>query len=106
VANRTTLIEPLFYWPDSRAPYHERMIQPQHLARLPVVDSNPQASAAVNDLRRGLIELFAELGCAHLQIGKAYPYLQNRQPAAVKLLEDIKRSVDSTRLMNPGALGF
>lgn len=106
VANRTTLIEPLFYWPDRRVPYHERMIEPQHLARLPVLDANPQASAAVHELRTGLIELFAELGCAHLQIGKAYPYLQHRQPAALKLLEDIKRSVDPTRLMNPGALGF
>jgi FAD/FMN-containing dehydrogenase len=106
VANRTTLIEPLFYWPDRRAPYHERMIQPQHLARLPVIESNPAASAAVHQLRSGLIELFAELGCAHLQIGKAYPYLQHRQPAALELLQDIKSSVDPTRLINPGALGF
>jgi len=106
VANRTTLIEPLFYWPDRRAAYHERMIQPQHLAKLPLIDPNPQASDAVRVLRAGLIELFAELGCAHLQIGKTYPYLQHRQPAARRLLESLKQAVDPARLMNPGALGF
>jgi FAD/FMN-containing dehydrogenase len=106
VGKRTTLIEPLFYWPDRRMPYHERMIQPQHLAKLPLFEPNPQASDAVRALRSGLIVLFAELGCAHLQIGKAYPYLERRQPAARQLLESIKRAVDPGRLMNPGALGF
>jgi FAD/FMN-containing dehydrogenase len=106
VSTRITLIEPLFYWPDRRARYHERMIQPQHLAKLPLLDPNPQASAAVDALRTGLIELFAALGCAHLQIGKSYPYLQHRQPAARQLLERIKTAVDPSRLMNPGALGL
>jgi FAD/FMN-containing dehydrogenase len=106
VATRTTLIEPLFYWPDRRAPYHERMIQPQHLAKLPLLEPDPQASAAVHALRLGLIELFAELGAAHLQIGKCYPYLQHRQAPAAQLLQALKHAVDPVRLMNPGALGF
>jgi len=97
VATRTTLIEPLFYWPDRRAAYHERMIQPQHLAKLPLLEPNPQASAAVHALRIGLIELFAGLGCAHLQIGKAYPYLQHRQAPAAQLLKAIKGAVDPAR---------
>jgi FAD/FMN-containing dehydrogenase len=106
VSTRTTLIEPLFYWPDRRMPYHERMIQPQQLARLPDLQPNPAATAAVHSLRTGLTLLFAELGCAHLQIGKTYPYLQNRQPEALNLLENIKNAADPERLMNPGALGF
>ena len=106
VAKRTTLIEPLFYWPDRRTPYHERMIQPQHLAKLPLLEPNPQAYDTVRSLRSGLIDLFAEFGCAHLQIGKTYPYLQHRQPEALQLLQSIKRSVDPGRVMNPGALGF
>jgi FAD/FMN-containing dehydrogenase len=106
VATRTTLIEPLFYWPDRRMPYHERMIQPQHLSRLPRLEPNPQATAAVQSLRTGLVQLFAELGLAHLQIGKAYPYLENRQPPAVNLLQGIKNTLDPRHLMNPGALGF
>jgi len=106
VGTRTTLIEPLFYWPDRRAAFHERMIQPQHLVKLPLLEPNPQASAAVQGLRTGLIELFAALGCAHLQIGKTYPYLQLRQAPAVQLLQAIKNAVDPARAMNPGALGF
>jgi FAD/FMN-containing dehydrogenase len=106
VTTRTTLIEPLFYWPDEPMPYHERMIEPQYLARLPRLEPNPEATAAVHALRADLIQLFAELGLAHLQIGKAYPYLQNRQPAALTLLENIKNSVDPRRLVNPGSLGF
>jgi hypothetical protein len=82
------------------------MIQPAHLAKLPLLEPNPQASAAVHALRLGLIELFATLGCAHLQIGKAYPYLQLRQAPAAQLLQAIKRAVDPARAMNPGALGF
>ena len=106
VSTRATLIEPLFYWPDRRGAYHERMIQPQHLAKLPLLDANPAASAAVQTLRTGLIELFAELGCVHLQIGKSYPYLEHRQATAQHLLESLKNAVDPNRLMNPGALGF
>jgi len=82
------------------------MIEPQHLAKLPLLEPNPQASAAVHELRTGLIELFAEFGCAHLQIGKSYPYLQRRQAPAQQLLQAIKRAVDPARVMNPGALGM
>jgi FAD/FMN-containing dehydrogenase len=106
VTTRTTLIEPLFYWPDDRTPYHERMIQPQYLARLPRHEPRPEATAEVRRLRDGMIALFAELGCAHLQIGKTYHYLDQRQPSALKLLEGLKTCVDPSRLMNPGALGF
>jgi FAD/FMN-containing dehydrogenase len=106
VSTRTTLIEPLFYWPDRRMPYHERMIQPQQLVRLPELEPNPAATAVVHSLRTGLTLLFADLGCAHLQIGKTYRYLQNRQPEALNLLENIKNAADPERLMNPGALGF
>jgi FAD/FMN-containing dehydrogenase len=106
VSTRTTLIEPLFYWPDQRSAYHERMIQPQHLAKLPRLPANAAATQAVEELRAGMIRLFCELGCAHLQIGKAYPFLHTRQPAAARLLERIKQAVDSGRQMNPGALGL
>ena len=106
VATRTTLIEPLFYWPDRRTVYHERMIQPQYLAKLPLLEPNPDASTAVGALRQGLVDLFAQLGCAHLQIGRTYPFLQHRQPAAKRLLQSIKAAVDPARVMNPGALGF
>ncbi len=106
VSLRTTLIEPLFYWPDQRTAYHERMIEPHHLAKLPRFAPDPGATAAVSALREDLIRLFSELGCAHLQIGKACPYLETRQPRAAALLQSLKDAVDPQRLINPGALGL
>jgi FAD/FMN-containing dehydrogenase len=106
VSTRTTLIEPLFYWPDARTPYHERMIEPAHLAKLPVLEPNPAATAAVRVLRDDLVRLFTESGCASLQIGKTYRYLETRQPAAAELLRSIKDAVDPRYLVNPGALGL
>jgi len=106
VSTRTTLIEPLFYWPDSRTPYHERMIEPGYLAKLPKLAPNPQATAAVRILRADLIRLFTDLGCATLQIGKTYRYLETRQPAAASLLRSVKSAVDPHHLMNPGSLGL
>jgi D-lactate dehydrogenase (cytochrome) len=43
---------------------------------------------------------------AHLQIGRAYPYLQNRSPAFVSLLRQLKTELDPLHLINPGALGL
>lgn len=106
VSLRATLIEPLFYWPDARTPYHERQIEPAHLARLPAHAPNPAATAAVVALRRGLIDLFGRLGCAHLQIGKAYPFLDSRRPEYATLLRQVKAALDPGQLMNPGALGL
>ena len=106
VSSRTTLIEPLFYWPDARTTYHERMIEPKYLERLPRLVANPAATAAVRRLRAEMTNLFAELGCAHLQIGKTYPFLRSRQPAAAELLRALKHAVDPSHLINPGALGL
>jgi FAD/FMN-containing dehydrogenase len=106
VSTRTTLIEPLFYWPDARTAYHERMIEPDYLAKLPRIPPNPAATAAVRLLRAELIAVFAEHGCASLQLGKTYRYLETRQPAPASLLKSLKYAVDPLGLMNPGALGL
>lgn len=106
VSARATLIEPLLYWPDQRTAYHERMIEPKYLEKLPRHASDPQATAAVGLLRNELIDVFTRMGCAHLQIGKAYPFLASRQPAAAALLTGLKSVLDPRHLMNPGALGL
>ena len=49
---------------------------------------------------------WAEQGCAHLQIGKTYRYLETREPAFRHLLEQIKSALDPDHLINPGALGL
>lgn len=106
ISTSAILIEPMLYWPGARELYHERMISPGHLAKLPVGTPDPQAAAAVKAIREDLLDVWMELGCVHLQIGKTYPYLETRRPELRALIEGIKDTVDPQRLVNPGALGL
>jgi FAD/FMN-containing dehydrogenase len=106
ISTNAILFEPMFYWPGARLPYHERMIDPAYLAKLPVLPPNPAAETAMRTLREDLIRFWGENGCAHLQIGKTYRYLETRAPEFRRLLEKIKAAVDPGGLMNPGALGL
>jgi FAD/FMN-containing dehydrogenase len=106
ISTTAILIEPMLYWPDARELYHERMISPAHLAKLPILEADPEAAAAMRRLRADLVEFWLQHGCAHLQIGKTYAYLEDREPAARSLIEGIKALVDPRGLVNPGALGL
>jgi FAD/FMN-containing dehydrogenase len=106
ISTNAILVEPMLYWPDARDAYHERMIAPSHLGKLPALPPNPQAAAAMRQLRLDLARFWMEQGCVHLQIGKTYRYLESRQPAFRSLLEQIKALVDPQGLMNPGSLGL
>ena len=106
ISTNAILIEPMIYWPGVREPYYERMIEPGHFAKLPGAKANSEAEEAIAVLRSDLTQLFMELGCAHLQIGKTYRYLQSRLPEPRALLEALKSAVDPRGLMNPGALGL
>jgi FAD/FMN-containing dehydrogenase len=100
------VIEPVFYWPGPRTPYHERVLDRATLARFTDFPDHPEASALVAELRGRLMQLFRERGAAHMQIGKAYPYRASRHPESGRLLEALKDALDPHRLMNPGALGL
>ena len=39
-----------------------------------------------------------------MQLGKAYPYLRNRDPEAEAAIRALKRELDPKGLMNPGGL--
>lgn len=106
LSTNTIVIEPVFYWPDERAPIHESLIEPAHLSRLPVLARNETARALVQRAKAQVIEVFARHGCGHFQIGRTYPYRASREPASWALLEALKREVDPQGLMNPGVLGF
>jgi glycolate oxidase len=106
ISTSAMLIEPMLYWPGAREPYHERMIQPAHLAKLTVLPADPDAAAAMATLRDDLTRFWMAHGCAHLQIGKTYRYLESRQPSVRSLVEQIKDALDPRGFMNPGALGL
>ena len=106
VGNNTTCLEPLFYWPDSRLPAHDHLMQPEHRSSLPHREANPPATIAMHALYAGLLELFEKMGCAHVQIGKSYRYRESREPATYELLRQLKEAVDPRGLVNPGSLGL
>jgi FAD/FMN-containing dehydrogenase len=106
ISTTAILLEPMLYWPDAREPYHERIIAPAHLAKLPVLAPSPGTAEIMRQLRAELTQFWMDQGCAHLQIGKTYRYLESRQPPVRALLDGIKALLDPYGLVNPGALGI
>lgn len=104
VAAQGFLIEPVFYWPDSHTAYHKRMVEPDHRARCGEPAANPAARAVVARLKSEVAAVLRAQGAAHFQLGKFYAYREGRDPAALALLDAIKRQLDPQGLINPGVL--
>jgi FAD/FMN-containing dehydrogenase len=106
VGTHALIVEPLIYWTDAANLYHRRVIEPAHLAGLPVHASNPGGTQLVTGLRDELSARFMELGCVHMQIGKVYPYREGLRPETFATIESIKRALDPHGAVNPGTLGL
>lgn len=106
VSASTCLVEPVFFWPDALNPLHRHAVEPAHLAKLKGYAPNAEAAALVAALRRGVIDLMAHEGAAHVQIARSYPLKASHNPAAWAMLVALKRAVDPHGLMNPGSLGL
>ncbi|MBL8513343.1 MAG: FAD-binding oxidoreductase [Betaproteobacteria bacterium] len=104
VAQQGTLIEPVFFWPDSHTAYHRRAVESAYRAKLKESSDNPAARALVHELKRGVADTLRTLGGAHFQLGRFYTYREGRDPAALALFDAIKTALDPHRLMNPGVL--
>ena len=104
VAAQGTLIEPVFYWPDSHSVYHRRRVDQQHRARIGEPDPNPAARGEVARLRQGMADILRSHGAVHFQLGKFYSYRRGRNPAALALFNAIKRELDPRGLFNPDSL--
>jgi FAD/FMN-containing dehydrogenase len=100
------LIEPNLYWPDSRSSLLESYLPDSYLDGCQTFADNPSARAAVAELRGGLTDVFTQLGAAHFQIGRFYPYLATRRPETRALLQALKAHLDPAGIMNPGVLGL
>lgn len=106
IAHSGFLIEPVFYWQDAQAPFHQRVVEADHLAKLNNYPEDLAARKVVDDLKHGLADLFHEHGAAHFQLGKFYHYRNGRNPEALLLMQAIKQALDPQNRLNPGALGF
>jgi FAD/FMN-containing dehydrogenase len=104
VAQQGTLIEPVFYWPDSHTAYHKRVVEADYLKKCGEPADNPAARAVVQTLKAETASLMRRLGGTHFQIGKFYSYREGRNSAEVALFDAIKKQLDPQGLMNPGVL--
>jgi len=100
------LYEPVIYWPDEWPKLHVEAMPAASLQAWREPPANPAARALVEQLRVAIVDLMRQHGASHLQIGRAYPYLRQRDPAFIGLLTALKCEVDPRGLINPGALGL
>ena len=104
IGTNAFLYEPVFYWQDELTSYHRRYLPADYVGSLPTYPPNPAARELVRELRDETNKLFAAVGAVHMQLGKSYPYLEGRQPAAAAALRHMKQHLDPGGIMNPGAL--
>lgn len=100
------LYEPVWYWEDRLELFHEQVSPAQMLETLPRYPDNPAARRLVETMKHDVIDIMYRHGAAHLQIGRVYPYLRERDETSTALLRRIKASVDDGALINPGSLGL
>lgn len=100
------LYEPAFYWKDEQSVYHRTVLDQAYRDSIPSYLPNPAGAELVQTMRQAAIEQYHRYGAGHLQVGKQYPLLRDRDPAAIELLRQLKSAVDAKNLFNPGALGL
>ncbi len=100
------LYEPAFYWKDEQSVYHRTVLDQAYRDSIPSYPSNPAGAELVQTMRQAAIEQYHRYGAGHLQVGKQYPLLRDRDPAAIELMRALKSAVDAKKLFNPGALGL
>lgn len=105
VSTHAFLYEPVLYWRDSANAFHKEHTVPDMLAAM-APEENIQARKAVETVRADIVTLIHESGGVHLQIGKTYPYLLDRNEEQLTMLKQLKSQIDPDGLINPGALGL
>lgn len=100
------LYEPVWYWEDSLSLFHERVAPQDMLKGLPRFEENLAARELVETMKKDIIDIMFEFGAAHLQIGRVYPYLRERDAQSTALLRAARDQLDSSGLINPGTLGL
>lgn len=100
------LVEPVFIWPEEIWPIHEQTVEPSVLKRIKKFENNPAATDFVKEARQGILDIFTKYGAAHFQIGRTYPYRENREEAAWDMIDGIKSLLDPHRSINSGSLGL
>jgi FAD/FMN-containing dehydrogenase len=100
------LYEPVIAWHDNVNEFHRRHTAANVLKQAEGRQADPAARELAIRIRTEMIDLAFKHGGVHLQIGKVYPYLKERDSSARAALQSLKSLLDPQGLMNPGALGL
>ena len=106
IAGVGLLYEPVFYWPDVRFEYHDRMTPDYLTGGLADYPSNDAGHALVEEMIEAIVALMRAHGSTHFQLGRLYPYAEAKQGAALDFVKALKRELDPYGIINPGALGL
>ena len=97
-------VEPVLMWRDNFNQLHDRVTERSR--EDPASPAPSSAQQLVTRLRGQVVGIMSRHGCAHVQIGKSYPWLVSREPDTAQLLKALKALLDPDGRMNPGSLGF
>ncbi|MDE1149802.1 MAG: FAD-binding oxidoreductase [Azospirillaceae bacterium] len=106
VATNAFLYEVAIYWEEQRAEFHDRILEPSAVQSLPRYPANPEGTTLVETVKAEIVALYRKHGAVHMQAGRQYQVMADRNPAAADLLRSVKRWADPDGVMNPGALGL
>lgn len=106
IAGIGLLYEPVLYWPDSLNTYHNRLTPDYCAATMQAYPENGAARILVGEFVESFNTLVHHHGGTHFQIGRLYPYAQNRHGGAGQLIRTLKSQLDPDNIINPGALGL
>lgn len=99
-------LEPAFYWDDEITPLHAESLGETVVKPWMNRPANPEARAAVVELRDATQDLYVELGGVNWQVARDYPFRTVLKEPTWGLLSALKAAVDPKGLMNPGSLGL
>lgn len=106
VGAASILYEPVLYWEDEWNALHRATLPPALQAQMREAAPNPAGREYVESLRRRIVALMQEHRGAHLQVGRAYPFLDGREASFTAAVHALKRQLDPDNLINPGTLGL
>lgn len=106
VGAASILYEPVLYWDDEWNALHRATLPVALQAQMRESAPNPAGREYVEALRRRIVALMQEHRGAHLQIGRAYPFLAGRDASLAATVHALKQQLDPANLINPGALGL
>ena len=106
VGLQAVCVEPIFYWEDQQHFAHNRVTERSDVAVIDSFAEQPAATELVTMLRSKLSAVMTAHGCAHVQIGRNYPWLATRTAPAAALIHALNHHLDPHGRVNPGSLGL